>query len=63
LERERLQKFEFIWGKDLDGYRLIPKLSIYLYSKEENKDVLPEQNTQILVRMHEVQVLHLMKIL
>ena len=63
LEGERLQKFDFIWGKGLDRYRLIPKLSIYLYSKEENKDILPEQNTQILVRMHEVQVLHLMKIL
>jgi hypothetical protein len=58
-----LQKFDFIWGKGLDRYRLIQKLSIYLYSKEENKEILPEQNTQILVRMHEVQVLHLMKIL
>jgi hypothetical protein len=29
---------------------------------EENIEVLPEQNTQILVEMHEVQVLHQTKI-
>ena len=29
---------------------------------EENIEILPEQNTQILVEMHEVQVLHQTKI-
>jgi hypothetical protein len=55
-------KFSIARGDRLDRYRLIPKLSIYLYSIEANIHIVPEQNTQILVEMHEVQVLHQMKI-
>ena len=58
-----MQKFDFAGPLSLDRCRLIPKLSIYLYSMEENIEILPEQNTQILVEMHEVQVLHQTKIL
>jgi predicted deacetylase len=57
-----MQEIDIFRFDGLDGYRLILKLSTYLYSREENIQVLPEQNTQILVRMHEVQVLHQMKI-
>ena len=57
-----MQKFGLFWGGKLDGYRFIPKLTIYLYSREENIEIPAEQNTQISVEIHEVQVLHQMKI-